>query len=384
MTSLQVRTRTGASEYKIRLGRDLLSRTGEVARESLGAKAMRVAIISNKTVFSLYGPKVIDSLLESGFLVSHSLIGDGERFKSIRSAERALRFLNESKLDRNDGVIALGGGVVGDLAGFASAVYLRGISFVQIPTTLLAQVDSSVGGKTGVNMAGGKNLIGSFHQPRAVIIDLETLTTLPTRELAAGWFETVKQGAVAGRRLFQQTTNFLRGLHSTEDLMSSRLSELIAAQVTFKALIVADDERENLTRNDRRSRKILNFGHTIGHALEAITDYRLFRHGEAVGQGMLAAGALSKNLGLLDESELELLREAVHLCGPLPSAKDLNEDAIIKAIAQDKKRSSGDVQWVLLERIGRPRLVDGKEISPMLLKQSLREAFRKSTRKQRN
>ncbi len=384
MTSLQVRTRTGASEYKIRLGRGLLSRTGEVARESLGARAMRVAVISNKTVFSLYGPKVIDSLLKSGFLVSHWLLGDGERFKSVRSAEKAFSFLSESKLDRNDGVIALGGGVVGDLAGFASAVYLRGISFIQIPTTLLAQVDSSVGGKTGVNMSGGKNLIGSFHQPRAVIIDLETLTTLPARELAAGWFEAVKQGAVGGRRLFQQTTNFLRGLHSKQDLMSSRLAELIAAQVAFKASIIADDEREGLTRTDRHSRKILNFGHTIGHGLEAITNYRLFLHGEAVGQGMLAAGALSKNLGLLGESELESLREAVQLCGPLPSAKDLNEDAIIKAIAQDKKRSSGDVQWVLLERIGRPRLVDGKEISPMLLKQSLREAFRKSTRKQRN
>lgn len=381
MTSLQVRTRTGASEYTIRLGRGLLSRTGEVARESLGTRAMQVAVISNKTVFSLYGPQVIESLLESGFSVSHWLLGDGERFKSVRSAEKALRFLNEINLDRNDGVIALGGGVVGDLAGFAAAVYLRGIPFIQIPTTLLAQVDSSVGGKTGVNMPGGKNLIGSFHQPRAVIIDLETLTTLPARELAAGWFETVKQGAVASRKLFQQTTDFLRRLQSKDDLLSSRSSELIAAQVAFKASIVAADEREDLTRTDHRSRKILNFGHTIGHGLEAITNYRRFRHGEAVGHGMLAAGALSKNLGLLDESELELLREGVHLCGPLPSANHLNEDAIIKAIGRDKKRSSGDIQWVLLDRIGRPRLVDGKEIGPMLLKQSLREALRKPTEK---
>ena len=212
ITSLHVRTRSGASEYKIRLGRGLLAQTGEVARETLGARAMRVAVISNKTVFSLYGPQVVGSLSESGFSVSRWLMGDGERFKSVRTAEKALVFLNETNLDRNDGVVALGGGVVGDLAGFAAAVYLRGIPFIQIPTTLLAQVDSSVGGKTGVNMPGGKNLIGSFHQPRAVIIDLETLTTLPKRELAAGWFETVKQGAVASRKLFQQTTNFLRGL----------------------------------------------------------------------------------------------------------------------------------------------------------------------------
>jgi 3-dehydroquinate synthase len=311
-------------------------------------------------------------------------MGDGERFKSVRTAEKALGFLNETKLDRNDAVVALGGGVVGDLAGFSAAVYLRGIPFIQIPTTLLAQVDSSVGGKTGVNMPGGKNLIGSFHQPRAVIIDLETLTTLPKRELAAGWFETVKQGAVASRKLFQQTTAFLKGLHSNEDLMSSRLSELIAAQVAFKAAIVAADEREDLTRNDHRSRKILNFGHTIGHSLEAITNYRRFRHGEAVGHGMLAAGALSKNLGLLEESELELLREGVYLCGALPSATNLNEDAIITAIARDKKRSSGKVQWVLIERIGRPRLIDGQEISTQLLKQSLREALGNKRTRARN
>ncbi|HYJ87959.1 MAG TPA: 3-dehydroquinate synthase [Pyrinomonadaceae bacterium] len=378
MTSLQVRTPSRAFKYKISLGRGLLSRTGELTRESLGRRAMRVAVFSNKTVFSLYGPQVIESLSETGFSVSHWLMGDGERFKSIRTTQKALLFLNEINLDRNDGVIALGGGVVGDLAGFAAAVYLRGIPFIQIPTTLLAQVDSSVGGKTGVNMPGGKNLIGSFHQPRAVIIDLETLTTLPTRELAAGWFETVKQGAVASRKLFQQTTDFLQGMHSKEDLISSRLSELIAAQVSFKAAIVAADEREDLTRTDHRSRKILNFGHTIGHGLEAITNYRRFRHGEAVGHGMLAAGALSKNLGLLDKSELELLREGVHLCGPLPSAENLEADTIITAIARDKKRSSGDVQWVLLERIGLPRLVDGKEISRRLLKQSLREALRKS------
>jgi 3-dehydroquinate synthase len=211
-----------------------------------------------------------------------------------------------------------------------------------------------------------------------VIIDLDTLMTLPARELAAGWFETVKQGAVGSRRLFRQTIDFLRALQSKEDLKSQRLLELVRAQVAFKAAIVMADEREDLIRKDHRSRKILNFGHTIGHALEAVTNYRRFRHGEAVGHGMLVAGALSKNLGLLDKTELELLREGVYLCGPLPYAGSLDEDAIINAITKDKKRSSGAVQWVLLERIGRPELVEGKEISPMLLKQSLREALMKS------
>jgi 3-dehydroquinate synthase len=377
LPSLQVRTRVRPAEYKIRLGRGTLSETGGVARESFGQQATRAALLSNKRVFSLYGGQVVHSLEASGFSVSYWLMGEGERFKSIRTTERALRFLYESKLDRSDGVIALGGGVVGDLAGFAAAIYMRGVPLIQIPTTLLAQVDSSVGGKTAVNMPEGKNLIGSFHQPRAVIIDTDTLTTLPARELTAGWFEIIKQGAVASRKLFKQTTDFLTELNRREALTSSRLSELIASHVTFKASIVEADEREDPIRRDRRSRKILNFGHTIAHALETITGYRRFRHGEAVGHGMLAAGALSKNLGLLQQSELELLREGVRLCGPLPSARDLDEEAVLQAIGQDKKCSSGQVQWVLLERIGHPRLVDGKEISPLLVKQSLREALQK-------
>lgn len=186
---------------------------------------------------------------------------------------------------------------MGDLAGFAAAVYLRGVPFVQIPTTLLAQIDSSVGGKTGVNLPAGKNLIGCFHQPSAVIVDVETLTTLPPRELVAGWCETIKQGAVGSRKLFKQTTDFLRLFDSKSPLCSSQLEDLIACHCSFKAAIVASDEREDIVRRDHRSRRILNFGHTIGHALEAVTSYRRFRHGEAVGHGILVAGELSKNLG---------------------------------------------------------------------------------------
>jgi 3-dehydroquinate synthase len=267
---------------------------------------------------------------------------------------------------------------VGDLAGFAAAIYLRGVPFVQIPTTLLAQIDSSVGGKTGVNLPSGKNLIGCFHQPSAVILDIETLTTLPSRELVAGWCETIKQGAVGSRKLFKQTTAFLRSFNLEIGLIPSQLEDLIASHCAFKASIVAADEREDITRRDHRSRRILNFGHTIGHALEAVTSYRRFRHGEAVGHGVLVAGELSKNLGLLDQSELELLRQAVRLCGPLPSADDLDENAVMSAVARDKKRTAGEVQWVLLERIGRPRIVDGKEISAAVLRKSLRQALRRS------
>ena len=196
--------------------------------------------------------------------------------------------------------------------------------------------------------------------------------------------EALKQGAAGSRKLFDQTVHFLRSSGGRisrdghEFSSAKALIELIAAHCRFKASIVAADEREDITRRDSRSRRILNFGHTIGHALEAVTSYRRFRHGEAVGHGILVAGELSKNLGLLDQSELELLSQAVRLCGPLPSAGDLDETAIMSAIARDKKRTAGQIQWVLLEGIGRPRIVDGTEISAVVLRKSLRQALRRS------
>jgi len=372
---LQVRARARERKYEINIGRGLLSNSGDLFRASLGDEAHRLVLVSNQIVFSLYGAQVVESLEANGFVVARWLIGDGERFKSLKTAEKLVHFLHETKLERRDGVVSLGGGVVGDIAGFAAAIYLRGIPFIQIPTTVLAQIDSSVGGKTGVNLPGGKNLVGSFHQPSAVLIDIDTLQTLPLRERTAGWCECVKQGAVSGRRLFNQTTDYLKTRHPTELLFSTDLEQLITSHCSFKAKIVAQDELEDPTRRDSRSRRILNFGHTIGHALESITNYRRFRHGEAVGYGILAAGEISKNLGLLDESELESLGRAVGLCGPLPAATDLDVNTIISAIAHDKKRTAGTVQWVLLEQIGRPRIVSGKEITSSLLRRSLRQAI---------
>jgi 3-dehydroquinate synthase len=373
---LQVRTKARPHEYEIRIGRGILSEAGRVARRCLGKQSQRIALISNRKVFSLHGSFVVKSLQAEGFSVTPWLMGDGEQQKSVQTAEKILRFLSETGIERSDGVVALGGGVVGDVAGFTAAVYLRGVLFIQIPTTLLAQIDSSVGGKTGVNLPNGKNLVGSFHQPGAVVIDIETLTTLPARELGAGWCECVKQGAVSSRKLFKQTTDFLKLFQSQGVVASPQLEELIASHCAFKASIVAADEREDLARRDHRSRRILNFGHTIAHALEAVTNYRRFRHGEAVGHGMLVAGQLSKNLGLLKQSELELLSQAVSRCGLLPTAGDLDEGVVIDAIGQDKKRIAGHVQWVLLERIGHPRIVDGKEITLGLLRKSVREGLR--------
>lgn len=380
MKQVKVSLASEARSYQIRIGRGLLHKVGGEARRSLRGKGGRAVIISNSRVFALSGRIVGDSLCKAGFSVSHWLMGEGERFKSHRTLENALAVLSQAGLERHDVVIALGGGVVGDLAGFAAAVYLRGIPFIQVPTTLLAQIDSSVGGKTGINLAAGKNLVGAFHQPSAVIIDTETLATLPARELTAGWCEAVKMGAVGSRRLFAETKAYLElslaAQKTSEKQRFRRLESVIEAQCAFKASIVAGDERENVDRKDHRSRRILNFGHTVGHALEAVTGYRRFRHGEAVGHGMLVAGEISKNLGLLAPSEVELLREAIGLCGPLPPAADIDEQAIMEITGRDKKSINGQVQWILLERIGRARIVDGLAIKPQLLRASLRAALK--------
>jgi 3-dehydroquinate synthase len=361
--------------YPIDVGAGILPSLGAVARAHLPAEASRVALVSNPRVFALYGADAVASLRGAGFAVSHWLMGDGERFKTLRTAERCLRFLSESKLERGDAVLALGGGVVGDLAGFAAAVYLRGVAFLQAPTTLLAQIDSSVGGKTGVNTRAGKNLVGAFHQPRAVVVDTETLRTLPRRELTAGWCEAIKQGAVGDRRLFERTRKFLEDGSRHGGRREEELAEIIAAQCAFKARIVAGDEREELSRTDARSRRVLNFGHTVGHALEAVTAYRRFRHGEAVGHGMLAAAEISKRLGLLDGSELESLRGAVRAAGLRHAATDLDADGIVGALGADKKAVGGSVRWVLLERIGRARVVDGREVPARVIRESIRAAL---------
>ena len=386
MQRVRVRVSTARQEvYEIRIGAGTLARLGDVARRSLSPHARRLIIVSNRKVFDLYGEHTVQSLRAEGFTVAHWLMGDGERYKNAATLTRLLAFFSESGLERSDAVVALGGGVVGDLAGFAAAVYLRGIAFLQVPTTLLAQVDASVGGKVAVNTSAGKNLIGAFHHPRAVLIDTNTLQSLPPREMTAGWCESVKQGAAGDHHLFDETCSFLRHHALDTAVAQSRgLERLIAAQVAFKASIVAGDEREELTRNDHRSRRILNFGHTIAHALESITRYRRFRHGEAVGYGMLVAGEISKRLGLFATSELELLRDAVRLCGRLPRADDLREDEILSRITYDKKMIGGQLNWVLLERIGRARIVEGRELGRRLLRASLRAGLQNISEKRKS
>ncbi len=371
-------------QYEIEVGAGLLAKSGEFTRKSIAKTAKKIGIISNKKVFGLYGESVIQSLENEGFQVFVYLIGDGERHKNFRTLEKTLAFFSANKLTRNDAVIALGGGVVGDLTGFAASIFQRGIPFLQIPTTVLSQIDSSVGGKTAVNSSFGKNLTGTFCQPNGVLIDIDTLKTLPKREIAAGFAEAIKQGAIASEKLFSDTSDFLNDfplskfrnhfLPKESDEFCQRLINLITEQITFKAEIVANDEQENISRDDFRSRKILNFGHTIGHALEKVTRYRRFKHGEAVALGILAASEISKNLAYCDENLLTSLKHVVHSLGVLPRTDDIETDEILSAISHDKKSVGGEVQWILIERIGKPIVV--KAVNEEVIRRSLKSTLK--------
>jgi 3-dehydroquinate synthase len=381
MQRLELSLNQSARKSEINIGRGLRQDLGQLLSRSFTKLPQRVGIISNKTVFELYGRPVVRSLKRAGCKTFTWLMPEGERYKSFPILEKAVGFLSENRFERNDLVLALGGGVVGDLAGFSAAIYLRGIPVVQVPTTLLAQIDSSVGGKTGINLPEGKNLVGAFHQPAAVYIDTETLMSLPSRELISGFCEMVKHSLIAGEDLFNRTVNALGEVARRRGfLLHEDFADLIKANCAFKASIVANDEREATNRADAKSRRILNFGHTTAHALEAITNYRVFRHGEAVGYGMLVAGELSRNLGLLASQDLESLRAAVALCGPLPLADHLDVGQIIRALQHDKKSVGGQINWVLLEKVGSPKIVDGGLISARVLRLSLRAGLQRRAR----
>ncbi|HRI05064.1 MAG TPA: 3-dehydroquinate synthase [Pyrinomonadaceae bacterium] len=373
-----------SAAYTVKIGHDLLAGCGNWARKCLGKDAVNIVVVSNPTIFKLYGRQVVESLASADFTVTHFLMKDGERYKDMRSTEAALRSFSEAGLSRTDAVVALGGGVVGDLAGFASAICLRGIPFLQIPTTLLAMIDSSVGGKTGVNSTAGKNLIGAFHQPQGVLIDTATLQTLPTRELTAGFCEAIKHGAISGKALFKQTNDFLADFpvenfadHQNNKNFRSEISNLISANVAFKASIVAGDERESSNRLDAKSRKILNFGHTLAHALEKVTDYKYLRHGEAVGYGILFAAELSKSLALIDEKDIKLFYDVVHRVGALPPLANIDSQEVFEAFRFDKKHLSGSLQMVLLKGIGKPVIRTQTDIPLSTIKSVLKKLLLK-------
>ncbi len=370
-------------DYEIKIGHGLQKYCGEWARKNLSNDTKKIALISNKKVFSLYGETVEKSLKNAGFAVCVQLMKDGETHKNFRSLEAALEFFSQNQLKRTDAVAALGGGVVGDLAGFAAAIYLRGIDFLQIPTTLLAMIDSSVGGKTAVNTAFGKNLVGAFHQPKGVLVDVETLKTLPRRELTAGFCEAVKQAAIGDRKLFDKTKNFLQNYspnqfknYFSNEKFISELESFIHDQIAFKARIVSQDERENVERTDGKSRKILNFGHTLGHALEKATAYKYFKHGEAVGYGIIFAAELSKKLDIFAANELNLLNDVVASVGTLPRLDNIKAEIVIENFEFDKKAIGDSLQWILLEALGKPVIVEDKKIPRSAIRATLKKLLK--------
>lgn len=350
--------------YKIEIATGLLDQAGALARRAVGEKAARAIIISNPTVNTLYGSRLARSLKAAGFRTHTLIIGEGERYKNLKTAETAYSFLINRRISRSDILVALGGGVVGDIAGFVAATYLRGIRFVQAPTTLLAQIDSSVGGKTGVNHPLGKNLIGAFHQPSLVVIDPETLHTLPPREMRAGLCEAIKYGVIRDRKLFDRIS---RRMEQLKQFDMAEVVNLVAQSCRIKADVVSRDEREGDLR------RILNFGHTVGHALEAVTGYRRFLHGEAVGHGMRAASRIAERMSLLDSTEREALDEAITRVGPLPGANTLALSDIISAMHHDKKAEAGRLAFVLPVKIG--QVVIRSDVPLQVVRLALRDAL---------
>jgi 3-dehydroquinate synthase len=334
-----VQVDVGHSRYPITIGSGLLTQ-----RELLDAQipGRDLMVVTNTTVAPLYLPALRKALGERR--VAECVLPDGEQHKTLQTAGRVFDALVENKLNRDATVLALGGGVVGDIAGFCAACYQRGIGYVQIPTTLLAQVDSSVGGKTGVNHSGGKNLIGAFHQPLAVIADTDTLATLPDRELSAGVAEVIKYGCVSDPLLFDWLERNVGKLLARD---AAALSHAIAQSCQIKANVVAQDERE------QGLRAILNFGHTFGHAIEAATAYKTYLHGEAVALGMLIAVDLSCRLGMIDAAVKARLHDLVARAGLPTDAPKIGAACALELMQMDKKVLSGRLRLVLLEKPGR-------------------------------
>jgi 3-dehydroquinate synthase len=302
-------------------------------------------VVSSPVVWRFHGGRLARALN----VTEPILVPDGERYKQLQTVSRVYEALIRAKADRASTLLTFGGGVIGDMAGFAASTYLRGISLVHLPTTLLAQVDSSIGGKVGVNHPLGKNLIGSFYQPDAVVIDPSVLTTLPRREFRAGLYEVAKYGMTSSPSLFDR-------LRRDRDLIFARepgvLTAIISESCRIKADVVSADERE------AGLRRILNFGHTAGHALEAVTKYRRYRHGEAVGYGMLVAAELAASRGALARQDQAALAALVTSLGPLPAIADVSTSDLLEAMKHDKKMVAGRLHFVLPTAIGATAIVD--------------------------
>jgi len=335
--------KTATQSYPVFVGYGLLDKLGEKMKKA--ALSGTATMISDENVFSLYGSKIEGILKDAGFAVNSFVVPPGEETKSTDYAIKIYNFLVEHRAERDDIIIALGGGMVGDLAGFVAATFLRGMFWMQVPTSLVAMVDASIGGKVGVNHPEGKNLIGAFYQPNLVLADCQTLTTLPQRELTSGWAEIIKHGMILDEEFVQFLESNVNRLTKLEPGL---LTRAIARSAAIKAQVVSQDEKE---REGKRT--ILNYGHTIAHGLEAATQYKRFLHGEAVAIGMVGAAKLSQRLGLLPSAAVERQQSLLQKFG-LPtvfSGLDLTE--ITRAMELDKKTKEKAIRWVLLQDIGK-------------------------------
>ncbi len=344
-----IRVSLSEHPYEISIAAGNLERLGEKCRElSVGNKVM---VVSNPTVFGWYGERAIASLRAANFEVSSCELPDGERYKTLASIEHIYDLALESGLERSSTLVALGGGVIGDMTGFAAATWLRGMNVVQVPTTLLAMVDSSIGGKTGVNHPKGKNLIGAFHQPRLVVTDPDLLASLPAREFRAGMAEVIKYAIIGDPQLFTLLEE-ASGLQQS-DVSGELLATILARSAGAKADIVGKDEKE-LTG----LRTTLNYGHTIGHAIESVTKFTTVNHGEAVALGMVAAGQIAVELGLWSRSEAQRQDATIakaDLATKLPVGIDLSDT--IATLKTDKKVKAGKGIFILPTQIGSTKTV---------------------------
>jgi 3-dehydroquinate synthase len=350
--------RTSQRIYSSVIERGVLQRVSEFIPEAAG----KLFLVTTPDVWDLHGRQ-----LQGQLKADHDILffPGGEVNKRLAGVEKLANQMAAQGADRTSVVISFGGGIVTDVSGFLAAIFMRGIPVLQIPTTLLAQVDAAVGGKTGVNLASGKNLIGSFYQPIAVLIDPEVLSTLPEREYRAGLFEVIKCGIIRDAALFDLLANLPAEVLSMQPAV---VDELIASAVRIKAEVVSADERESDLR------RILNFGHTIGHAMEAATKYVRFLHGEAVAWGMLVETRISELLGILQADSANRIRNVICRYGPLPAAKDLDPLRLIDRLAGDKKTLQGRVHFVLPTAIGQVKVVCG--IDARVIRQAIVECLR--------
>jgi 3-dehydroquinate synthase len=353
----KVKLRLGSNSYHIHIGSGILAQLGYWLKENLASD--KLVIITSPSVKGLYGDTVAENLTRDGFRVITLLVPDGEEQKSLETAGRLYQELSDSHAERATPVLALGGGVIGDLVGFVAATYQRGVPLVQIPTTLLAQVDSSIGGKVAVDHDKLKNKIGAFYQPRLVVSDIATLSTLPAEELSDGLAEVIKYAVIRDRGFFTYLENSLDRIRLLDSVV---LEEVVFRSARIKAEIVERDEQDLGLRN------ILNYGHTVGHAIESASDFEV-GHGQAIAIGMLAAGRISSKLGIFSQVEQSRLRGLIQRAGLPTEIPDLDVDRVIRAMEHDKKIVNGRIRFVLPKAIGNVFISEG--VSPALVEQVL-------------